>query len=279
MSVIYCTSLDLFIFCMDQQPDTTSSVPSETPAPSAAASQNVLIPIAIIIGFGMIAAAIFFSNGRATTQVAMPNNEPENRVQPTDSGSPENVAPVTEEDWIRGNPNAPIQIVEYSDYDCPFCKNFHDTMNQVMTEYGTTGEVAWIYRHFPLAQLHPNAPRIAQAAECVGHLGGNEAFWTFSDLIFNERETNQATDMTRLAGYAATAGVDQAAYTECVTSDQYMADVEADFNNAVAVGGRGTPHSIIIVGDQTGVINGAQPYSAVRQIIENLQAQLEGSAQ
>lgn len=264
---------------MDQQPDTSTQTQPAQTAAAPANRQNVLIPLAIIIGFGMIAAAIFFSGSRPAAPVAMPSTETENRVQPTDSGSPENVAPVTEEDWIRGNPNAPIQIVEYSDYDCPFCKNFHDTMNQVMAEYGSTGEVAWVYRHFPLAQLHPNAPRIAQAAECVGHLGGNEAFWQFSDLIFNERETNQLTDMSRLPGFAVQSGVDETAFTACVEADEYLADVEEDFNNAVAVGGRGTPHSIVIVGDQTGVINGAQPYGAVRQIIENLQAQLDGSAQ
>jgi len=269
---------------MDQQDTPTPTQPLSAPAtnnPAPAASNNLLIPLAIIVGFGMIAAAIFFSgNGlRSAEQVAVSDTNNENRVQPAESGSPDNVAPVTEEDWVRGDPNAPIVIVEYSDYDCPFCKNFHETMNQVIAEYGTSGEVAWVYRHFPLAQLHPNAPRIALAAECVGHLGGNEAFWQFSDLVFNEREINAATDITKLPTFAIQAGVAEADFNSCMEAETYMADVEADFNNAVAVGARGTPHSIVIVGDQTGVINGAQPYGSVRQIIENLQSQIESGTQ
>ena len=63
-------------------------------------------------------------------------------------------------------------------------------MNQIMDEYGVTGKVAWVYRQFPLDQLHPNASRISQAALCVGELGGSDAFFTFSDLIFDRRDLN-----------------------------------------------------------------------------------------
>lgn len=245
------------------------------PAPS----QNLLTPIAIVVGFAMIAAAIFFSGNGAAPQYALENAQPsENRVQPTDNGDPELVNPVTENDYIRGNPNAPIQIVEYSDYDCPFCKNFHETMNQIIEEYGPTGQVAWVYRHFPLEQLHPNAPAIAVAAECVGELGGNEAFWTFSDLVFDERAVNEPTNINRLTEFATDSGVNAAAFDNCVAEQRTRAAVEEDFTNAIAVGGRGTPHSIIIVGDQTGVINGAQPYSAVKQIVDNLLAQIQGQS-
>jgi protein-disulfide isomerase len=261
------------------QPTETAS--NSTASASAASNpfgrNSILIPVAILLGFGMVAAAIFFSAG-GQPQYVVDSGESENRVQPEDSGDPENINPVTADDWIRGNPNAPIQIVEYSDYDCPFCKNFHETMNQIMAEYGPTGQVSWVYRHFPLAQLHPNAPRIALAAECVGNLGGNEAFWTFSDLVFDERGTNDPTNITRLEEFAVTSGVDATAFNNCVDNEEYLNDVQEDFDNAVAVGGRGTPHSIVIVGDQTGVINGAQPYGAVKQIVDNLLAQLEGTA-
>lgn len=236
----------------------------------------ILTPLAIVCGFAMIAVAVFFSGGGAAKNQAglvIPTTE---QGQPTVASGPDNVAPVTKADWIRGNPNAPIQIVEYSDYDCPFCKDFHETMKRVINEYGSNGQVAWVYRHFPLTQLHPNAPAIAQAAECVGHLGGNEAFWTFSDLVFSERGTNEATDMSKLAGFAQTAGVATDTYNNCVNNETYLQNVEADFENAAAVGGRGTPYSVIIVGDQTGVINGAQPYNTVKNIVETLLAQLEG---
>lgn len=169
-------------------------MPEETnqnfaPAPRPAA--NMGIPFAIVVGFAFIAIAIYFSGGKTTSapNIAAPAPEAEKAIE---------LSPVTEKDFIRGNPNAPITIVEYSDYDCPFCKNFHDTMKLIMDDYGVTGKVAWVYRQFPLAQLHPNAPRISEAAYCVGELGGDEAFWTFSDLVFSERDVNEPTNMTKL---------------------------------------------------------------------------------
>lgn len=91
----------------------------------------------------------------------------------------EKMSPVTSEDHIKGNMNAQVTIVEYSDYDCPFCTRFHTTMNAISKKYGD--DLAWVYRHFPLEQLHPNAKAVAVASECVAKLGGNEAFWTFTD--------------------------------------------------------------------------------------------------
>lgn len=262
----------------DSQETTQPTVPISTVAtPTKSINQSILIPVAILLGFGMVAAAIFFS-GTSSAPVAPGLAIDTTPTQP-EAGDPSNIAPVTEADHIRGNPNAPIMIVEYSDYDCPFCKNFHETMNQVMAKYGGDGKVAWVYRHFPLQQLHPNAPIIAHASECVADLAGNSAFWDFSDLVFGERGTNEPTNLTRLEEFAVTAGADREAFGACMDENRFMEAVEADFNNGVAVGARGTPHSVIIVGEQQGVINGAQPYSAVEQIVENLLAQIEGQAQ
>jgi len=89
-----------------------------------------------------------------------------------------------EGDHTNGNADARIQIVEYSDFDCPFCGRFHETMNQVMAKYGESGDVAWTYRHFPLEQIHPQAKAKAVASECVADLGGNDKFWEFSNIMF-----------------------------------------------------------------------------------------------
>lgn len=242
--------------------------------PSTSRAQSLAIPVAIIIGFGLIAAAIYFG-GRPTLPGANVTGTNEDNGAEV-AGDPTNINPVTADDHIRGNPNAPIVLVEYSDYDCPFCKNFHETMKQIMEEYGPSGDVAWVYRHFPLKELHPSAPKIAEAAECVADLGGNDAFWTFSDLVFEERETNEPTDMARLPEFAETAGVDRTAFNECLESGDKAAAVTEDYENAIAIGGRGTPHTILLVGDQQGVINGAQPLATVQQIIESLLAQMEG---
>ena len=93
------------------------------------------------------------------------------------------INPITDEDHIRGNQDAAVTVVEYSDFGCPYCAQFHQTMKQVTNNYDAS-EVAWVYRHFPIPQLHPQAPRLARASECAADLGGQEAFWTFADEVF-----------------------------------------------------------------------------------------------
>lgn len=233
---------------------------------------SLAIPTAIIAGFALIAAAIYFS-GIGTTAPS-----PLGATAVTaDQAASANIPPVSDTDFIRGNPNAPIMIVEYSDYDCPFCQVFHQTMTQIMNEYGLTGKVAWVYRQFPIAQLHPNAPKISEAALCVGELAGNDAFWKFSDQVFASREVNQPTEMTRLTEFATAAGADAQAFETCLQSGRQKAAVDASVNEAFTAGIQGTPHSYLLVGNQQAVIEGAQPYVAVRQIVDNLLGQLEGT--
>lgn len=253
------------------------SRPSEAAAPAlprASWKQNAGIPLAIVFAAVLIAGAIVFDGNMGGKQVNIQGGiDNAQNVQET----PEmEVAPVTDADHIRGNPNAPIVIVEYSDYDCPFCKNFHTTMNQVMEKYGSAGKVAWVYRHLPLEQLHPNAPRIAAASYCVAEQGGDDAFWKFSDLVFNGRDINSQTDMKKLPDYAVQSGVDKNKFELCLNSGKYDAQIDTDIEAAFKTGARGTPYSVVMVGGQQGVINGAQPYEVVEQIIENLLAQMEG---
>ena len=247
-----------------------SSTPAVTPTP--APKQSLAIPIAIVIGFALIAAAIFLS-GEGASKLPIPGLSAEDPQEETPTTG--EVRPVDENDHIRGNPNAPIVLIEYSDYDCPFCKNFHETMNQVMDNYGADGKVAWVYRHFPLEQLHPSAPYIAEASECVAELGGNEAFWTFSDLVFGERGTNEPTNISRLSEFAEESGVSVSAFDACLEEGRTKPLVEEDFRDAINAGGKGTPHTLVLVGGQQGVINGAQPYEAVSQIIDTLIEQIE----
>lgn len=256
-------------------PDDQLSTPAaQNPSPRASGKNSLGIPIAIVIAAALVAGAIYLSGGKgpnpqANTQI---NTDVEQQTPEID------VQPVTEDDHIRGNPNADILLVEYSDYDCPFCARFHETLNQIMDEYGAGGRVAWVYRHFPLQQLHPNAPRLAVAAECVAEQGGNDAFWTFTDLVF-DREVNVSTDLSKLPEFAQTAGVDPVAFEECLNSDRYNEQISGDVEEAIAAGGRGTPHTIVLVGDQHGTISGAQEFSAVKQIIDTLLSQIDGEQQ
>jgi protein-disulfide isomerase len=238
--------------------------------PQTPQQPSMALPLAITVGFAMVAIAIFFTSG---------NSEPIAQAPVVTEGQApaSTIRAVSESDYILGNPNAPIVMIEYSDYDCPFCKQFHATMHRILDEYGITGRIAWVYRQFPLIDLHPNSPQIAEAALCVGDIGGNDAFWTFSDTVFESREEAEFTNVTKLAEFAETSGVERMAFMDCVTSDRMMDTLKADMADGLAAGAQGTPYTIIKVGSQEAVINGAQPYSVVKGIVENLIAQLDGN--
>jgi protein-disulfide isomerase len=235
-------------------------------------SNPYLIPASLVIGFGLIAGAIFFSSNDPTVTTGtdshgnqMGTAQPE---QPT--GSTDAINPVTADDHIKGSIDAPIKIVEFSDFECPFCQRIHGTLNELMEKYEESGEVAWVFRQFPVEQLHSKAPTVALASECVSALGGNDAFWQFADRYFAVSPSNNRTDLeTVIPQLVAEIGLDATAFTSCMESRELAADVEEDFNNAIATGGRGTPWSILMAPNGTTFpINGAQPLSAIEQLIE-----------
>ncbi len=228
-----------------------------------------MIPLAIVLAGGLIAGAVFFGGGGSTSNVAS-NTQPTQAV-PQPTGSTDSVNPITSADHVRGNPDAPVKIVEYSDFECPFCKRFHDTMNQVMDEYGKDGQVAWVYRQFPLDQLHPVKARLeAATSECIAEIGGNDAFWQFSDRFFELTPSNNQTDVdTVLPQIIGELGLSQSAIDECVASGKYDQHIQDDIDNAVATGGRGTPWSVVIAPNgETFPLSGAQPYNSVKQLID-----------
>lgn len=180
-----------------------------------------------------------------------------------------NVRPVGKDDHVRGNPNAPVTLIEYSDFECPFCKRFHATLKQVVDE--SKGQVKWVYRHFPLDQLHPvKARKEAVAAECAAELGGNEAFWKFADRFYELTPSNNQTDLDRvLPQIAREIGLDAAQLASCLASGRHEQRVEADYRNAVATGGNGTPWSIVVSkSGRAYPLSGAQPHAAVKQLVE-----------
>ena len=228
------------------------------------------MPLAVVIAGGLIAGAVLLNGG--TAEIAKQKNinpTPQNPEQQV--GSTDAVAKITEKDHIKGNPDALIKIVEYSDFECPFCKQFHNTMNEVMDKYGASGDVAWVFRQFPLEQLHPvKAQAVAVASECANEQGGNDTFWKFTDRYFELTLTNNRTDIdTVIPQIAKEIGLDTTAFNTCRQSGKYDEHIQSDIANAVATGGRGTPWSVVIAPNgKTFPINGAQPRAAVEQIIE-----------
>ena len=242
--------------------------------PLATGKNNPTIPIAIIVGFALIALAIFFTGGKKSEVKPMASNS--TTTTPQAAGTPR---PVDNTDYVRGNPNAPILMIEYSDYDCPFCKKYHAVLTQIMNEYGVGGKVAWVYRQFPIHELHPNAPKISEAALCVGSLAGNDAFWKFTDLVFEERAIDEQTNMVKLPDYAEQVGVKKSDFSSCYDSNKMADAVKASTKEAFDIGARGTPYTVLVVGNQQAVINGGQSYDTVKGIIKNLIDQLDGTTQ
>ena len=227
--------------------------------------RDFMIPISIVLAGLFVGGGLYFGGGAASPQAAVP--APLAPAAPVEADNTSKVAEVTAEDHIKGSLNAGIKIVEYSDFDCPFCTRFHDSMKEVVAN---DSDVAWVYRHFPLEQLHPQAPAVAAASECVDEIAGIDAFWLFTDSYYETRGSGDATPHAQLIPRLATAaGVPQAAFAECFESGRTNQAVQDDLNNAVETGGRGTPWSILIgPTGKTYPINGALPASAVEQLIE-----------
>jgi protein-disulfide isomerase len=134
----------------------------------------------------------------------------------------------------RGPADAPITVVEFTDYECPFCKR-HTTETYPLINANYGGEIRYVIRNFPLTSIHPHAQKAAEAAECAFDQG---LFWEYHDKLFAESPDLQ---VDRLKQYAGEVGLDQAAFSQCLDSGQKRQLVEADFQDAVALGLRGTP--------------------------------------
>lgn len=223
------------------------------------------VPLAIIIAGLIVGLSVIYAVGK-------------NKVVPTvddvtvedegEAASIDNLKPVTSADWILGDPNAPVKIVEFSDPECPFCKRFHVTMKQIVQEY--KGKVAWVYRHFPLDSLHSQARKEANAMECAGELGGNVKFWAYLDRLMEITPSNDGLDLAELPKIAKYVGLDVSKFNVCSDSDRHADKIEAQYQDATSSGGQGTPYSIVI-GPKGGSlpINGAYPFSEVKKIVES----------
>lgn len=177
---------------------------------------------------------------------------------PTATGVPA----VTEDDHIRGNANAAITIIEYSDFQCPYCNRFHPTMQQVMEEY--TDSVRWVFRHFPLS-FHPEAMPAALASECAAEQG---KFWEYADELFaNQSSLGEEFYVT----LASDLGLNTSQWQDCYDTSKYQDDIEAEATAGGAAGVSGTPGSFVIDSDGNAIpIKGALPFSSVAAAIDSV---------
>jgi protein-disulfide isomerase len=163
-----------------------------------------------------------------------------------------------DDDPILGDDDAPITIIEFSDYECPYCRQWHsEVFSQLIETYGD--QIRFVYRDFPLESIHANANSAAQAANCAHEQG---AFWDYHDMLFS---SEQGLGSSAHLEYASRLEIDQAAFQECIDSGRYQDEVQADFEFAAELGVRSTPTFFV-----NGIaIVGAQPFEIFQQVIES----------
>ena len=167
-----------------------------------------------------------------------------------------------DDDAFLGDENAPIVIIEFCDYEGPFCQRFwSETLPLIKSEYIDTGKVKFVYRDFPLSSIHPMAQKAAEAAECVRDVAGSdEAYFEYHDTLF-ENQQDLSDDNLKL--WAEEQGYD---IEECLDNGDFTNEVLNDASDAQAAGGRGTPYFLV----NSCPISGAQPFSAFEQVIEDI---------
>jgi protein-disulfide isomerase len=165
-----------------------------------------------------------------------------------------------------GNADAKVTIIEFGDYQCPFCRAFwRETLPRIKREYIETGRVRLVYRDFA-QDVHPEALMTAIAAECADDQG---KFWAFHDRAFREQD-RRGRDVVRyrvadVKRWAADVGVDAAAFNECLDSERHKAEVEKDYQDGADIGMNGTP--VFFINGRALV--GAHPFSSFEKIIED----------
>lgn len=178
---------------------------------------------------------------------------------------------------VKGAPGARVAVIEFSDYECPFCsRHALNTLPEITREYIDTGKVRYGFRNLPLESIHPNAMRAAAAAECAGEQG---KYWQLHDRMFaNQR----ALDLASLVNHAKAEGLDATRFQQCVSTDRYSAKIRADQTEAGRVGATSTPSFFIAVltpGDSKAravrMIRGAHPYPTFKAAIDSVLATIK----
>ncbi|HUT06392.1 MAG TPA: DsbA family protein [Nitrosopumilaceae archaeon] len=174
-------------------------------------------------------------------------------------------------DPIRGDPNAPITIVEFSDFQCPFCARFHtQTLPSILEEYIEQGKVNLVYRDFPLQSIHPNALPAAVAAECANEQG---KYWEFHDMLFEKQNdwSRLSSDalISTFSQYATDVSLEQQQFDSCLESGKYLQEVQGDLSDGRDYGVTGTP-GFFIGNDEIGFekLSGAQPFDSFKKVID-----------
>lgn len=173
-------------------------------------------------------------------------------------------APTAADHWV-GSPEASIVLVEYSDFQCPFCSVIHPNLKRIVEE--SNGEIAWVYRHLPLESIHPEALPAALASECIAEQLGQTGFWAFADDLFKDQKNMNAG---RYSALAKTLGANTEQFNACVASQKYLSKIDSQAMEGQSNGGTGTPFTVVVTGDTQVPISGALPYAQLMAVINSV---------
>lgn len=167
---------------------------------------------------------------------------------------------------IKGNANAKVTVIEFADFQCPFCERwFKDVEPQIIKDYVDSGKVKFAFRHYAFLDRPPTQESTwaSEAAECANDQG---KFWDYHDYLYNNQGPEDSGTFTKdkLEGFAATLGLDTAKFNSCLESDQHAKDVSSDLTAGQAAGVSGTPATFV----NGQIVVGAQPYSAFKTMID-----------
>ncbi len=216
----------------------------------------------IIAGIIVAAAVVFSSQNRAAAPTVAAGAGAGQAAAATIS-----IHPPTATDHIIGSASAPIVLVEYSDFQCPYCSMIYPTLKKIVAD--SNGQIAWIYREMPLTSIHPQAAPAANAAECIAAQLGSAGFWKYADAVFANQQKLSPEYSAQLA---ASFGADPAKYATCVTNKTYQSIIDTDSAEAQASGGSGTPFTVV-VNTKTGKmapVSGALPEAQILSVINSV---------
>ncbi|MBI2450778.1 MAG: DsbA family protein [Parcubacteria group bacterium] len=227
------------------------------------------IPAAIVIAGLLIASAVFYSNRDKKSEKAA--------LLPTETKTNENaiIQVSADDDSFLGDENAPVTLIYFSDFQCPFCRKFwRENLPEIKEQYIETGKLKFVYRDFPLDGLHPGARLAAEAADCAKD---QENFWEMHDKIFKEQDklgaSTQQFSISDIKNWAGEIELNTGQFNDCLDSKKYKDEVENDFQDGSRAGVEGTPTSFI----NGRKIVGAVPFSAISLVIEDALKKVEAN--
>jgi protein-disulfide isomerase len=178
---------------------------------------------------------------------------------------------IRDSDHVFGNPDAPITMFEYSDFECPYCRSFQTTAELIVNEFD--GDVNWVYRHFPLGFHDPAATLEASAAECAADQGGDDKFYEFAELIYSRTSANgKGIDKDILVDMSEEAGLNKDEFEQCLDSDKFDELIKQSVKEGVNLGVTGTPATFVYdhrTGDSS-LVSGNQTFDKLKKYLEGI---------